>query len=113
MIGLLQVIRGADIGRSFPLESGRTLMIGRAQNSGTQLEGLLVSRLDCGVRVAGDQPRLVDDRCVAGSFVNGHRVTEHDEFEGSVLKMPAKRPEDRFQTPTELEQAAKYNDFSV
>jgi serine/threonine protein kinase len=40
-----------------------------------------------------------------------------DLFEGSVLKMLAKRPEDRFQTPTELrkdlERVAKYNGVAL
>ena len=46
-----------------------------------------------------------------------HQLSVPDLFEGTVLKVLAKRPEDRFQTPTELlkdlQRVAKYNGITL
>jgi serine/threonine-protein kinase len=46
-----------------------------------------------------------------------YQLSIGDLFEGSVLKILAKRPEERFQTPTELlkdlERVAKYNGVAL
>jgi serine/threonine protein kinase len=87
MVGHLQVIAGPDIGRAFPLENGQTLLIGRGQNTGTQLKDLQVSRVHCEVQVAGDQLRVVDNESASGTFVNGRRVTESAVRQGDMVQI--------------------------
>ncbi|MBC8872546.1 MAG: hypothetical protein H8E44_24190 [Planctomycetes bacterium] len=50
----LIVIAGPDAGRSFPLENGQRLVIGRGQASNTQINDPRMSRVDCQVEIDGD-----------------------------------------------------------
>jgi serine/threonine protein kinase len=87
MRGHLQVVAGPDQGRAFPLENGQTLVIGRGQNTGTQLKDLQVSRVHCELQVAGDKFRLIDNGSAAGTLVNGQKISEVDVSPGDTIQI--------------------------
>jgi serine/threonine protein kinase len=87
MLGHLQVIAGPDQGRAFSLEEGQTLVIGRGQNTGTQLKDLQVSRVHCELQAAGGKFRLIDNGSAAGTLVNGHKITEQDINPGDTIQI--------------------------
>ena len=75
MIGQFVVVEGPDKGKSYPVEAGTAMLIGRGQ------------------------------------------LYIPDSFEGSIMRMLAKAPADRFQTPTELlrdfERMAKFSGVTI
>jgi serine/threonine protein kinase len=87
MLGHLQVIAGPDQGRAFPLEDGQTLVIGRGQNTATQLKDLQVSRVHCELQMAGGKFRLLDNGSAAGTLVNGKKINEQDVHPGDVIQI--------------------------
>ena len=87
MLGHLQVVSGPDLGRSFPLEDGQALVIGRGQNTATQLKDLQVSRVHCELQIAGGRFRLVDNGSAGGTLVNGQRVEEKDLRPGDTIQI--------------------------
>jgi serine/threonine protein kinase len=87
MLGHLQVIAGPDQGRAFPLEDGQTLVIGRGQNTGTQLKDLQVSRVHCELQMVGGKFRLLDNGSAAGTLVNGKKIVEQDIKPGDVIQI--------------------------
>ena len=118
----LVVTAGPDKDRAFPLNAGSSLIIGRGPTSQASLIDPHVSRAHCEIRWDAGQALLVDCKSVGGTFVNGERAENHRLRAGDVirigdtqlettlppslaaiiLKMLAKRPEDRFQTAAEL-----------
>jgi anti-anti-sigma factor len=91
MSGQLLVIAGPDRGRSFPLEEGQTLVIGRGLNTETKLTDPRVSRVHCQVRLAGGQLRLTDAGSSTGTLVNDRRVVEEDIAPGDTFVIGATR----------------------
>ena len=71
----LVVIAGPDKGQTFPLPDGATVSLGRGPQALARLGDPYVSRLHCQVAVAGDALTLTDAGSVAGTSVNGRRVT--------------------------------------
>ena len=53
MLGHLLVIAGPDKDRTFPLDEGQTLAVGRGQHTGTRLKDPKVSRVHCEIKVQG------------------------------------------------------------
>ena len=49
----LVVIAGPEIGRTFPVDDGQTLTLGRGQASDTQINDPRMSRVHCRVRADG------------------------------------------------------------
>ncbi len=91
MLGHLQVIEGPDQGRSFPLEDGQTLVIGRGQNTGTQLKDLQISRVHCEIQAMAGVFLLHDNGSAAGTAVNGRKVTEATLEDGDVIALGSTR----------------------
>lgn len=87
MVGHLQVIAGPDLGRSFALEDGQTLVIGRGEHTATRLKDLRVSRVHCELRVGDGLLRLVDLGGAGGILVNGRTVAERDLRPGDVIQV--------------------------
>jgi serine/threonine protein kinase len=87
VLGHLQVVVGPDQGRAFPLEDGATLIIGRGQNTGTQLKDLQVSRVHCELQVAGGKFRIIDNGSAGGTLVNGRKVNEQDLEPGDTIQI--------------------------
>lgn len=57
---VLLIISGPEAGRSFILENGQTLSVGRGQNSDTKINDPYMSRVHCRVSVDGDNVHLTD-----------------------------------------------------
>ena len=81
----LVVIEGPDSGRSFSLESGQTLKIGRGQASDTQINDARLSRVHCRVEVDEQGPQLFDDASTGGTFIGGERITSQRLKPGDVI----------------------------
>jgi len=89
MLAQLVVIAGPDTGGAFPLEDGQTLIIGRGQDTHTQLKDPRCSRKHCLLQVDGGKFLALDEGSAAGTFVNGERITRHEMKPGDVLKVGA------------------------
>lgn len=87
MLGTLLVTSGPDAGRRFPLVEGQTLLIGRGEQSSTQLRDPHVSRSHCILEVARGGFRLLDQGSAGGTFVNGAQVAEHALKPGDVVRI--------------------------
>ena len=77
MIGQFVVVEGPDKGKSYPVEAGKPILIGRGQNSDTKLTDPSVSRVHCQAEVVDDQLVLSDNGSVSGTIVNGKKVDQH------------------------------------
>ncbi len=83
----LVVIDGPDSGRSFSLESGQTLRIGRGQASDTKINDARLSRVHCRIEVDQDGPQLFDDGSTGGTFIGGERITSWRLKPGDVIQI--------------------------
>ena len=81
----LVVIAGPEKGRSFSLENGQTLVIGRGQASDTQINDPHLSRVHCQVEVDRDKVILTDRRSSGGTYIDETRVTERELRPGMVF----------------------------
>ncbi len=77
MIGQFLVVEGPDKGKSYPVESGKPILIGRGQNSDTKLTDPSVSRVHCQAEVVGERLTLSDNGSASGTIVNGKRIDQH------------------------------------
>jgi len=75
MRGQLVVIAGPDLGRSFSLVDGQTLLLGRGQNTESRLKDPAVSRVHCEVQVDEGKILLKDSGSSSGTQVNGKRIS--------------------------------------
>jgi serine/threonine protein kinase len=82
----LQVVAGPDKGRTFPLNPGDTLLIGRSQATQTRLADPRVSKVHCELEV-GEDVTLSDANSTGGTFVNGKKVTQHTLKPGDVIQV--------------------------
>jgi len=57
---VLLIIAGPEAGRSFILENGQTLSVGRGQNSDTKINDPYMSRVHCRISVDGDKVQVAD-----------------------------------------------------
>ncbi|HEV3005647.1 MAG TPA: FHA domain-containing serine/threonine-protein kinase [Pirellulales bacterium] len=89
MLAQLVVIAGPDTGGAFKLEDGQTLIIGRGQDTHTQLKDARASRKHCLLQVDSGKFLVLDEGSAGGTFVNGDRVTRHELKPGDVLKVGA------------------------
>lgn len=83
----LVVIAGPDTGRTFALEDGQTLVVGRGQQSNTHLGDPHVSRAHCLVEVDGGRFYVRDQGSSSGTLVNGQRVERHELRPGDVVRV--------------------------
>jgi pSer/pThr/pTyr-binding forkhead associated (FHA) protein len=83
----LTVIAGPDRGRTFALNAGAPLIVGRGKTTPTQLVDPHVSRQHCRVQLQGDKVVVVDAGSVAGTFVNGTRVSEQALQSGDIIQV--------------------------
>jgi len=97
MIGQFLVVEGPDKGKSYPVEAGKPILIGRGQNSDTKLTDPSVSRVHCQVEVVGEQLLLSDNGSVSGTIVNGKKVDQHPrrnrgtiQIGGTILRFEVK-----------------------
>jgi len=87
MLGQLLVIAGPDQGRVFPLQEGKSLSVGRGQNTETRLKDPQVSRVHCQVTIEGRKIMLLDSGSTSGTLVNGKRVSQQELKPGDVIQI--------------------------
>jgi serine/threonine protein kinase len=84
------VIDGADQGRFFPLPEKGTLSIGsRRKDVNLVLHDLYVAPLHCQIDVDGDHVKVTECEKgkLAGTFINGQRITQQELHPGDVLRV--------------------------
>ncbi|TWU07493.1 FHA domain-containing serine/threonine-protein kinase [Stieleria varia] len=83
----LIVLSGPDSGRTFRLDDGQTLTIGRGQASNTQINDPRMSRVHCRVAVDGGKTILTDAGSTGGTHVGQTQITEHELRSGEVFRL--------------------------
>ena len=81
------IIGGPDRGRSFQIEEGQTLVIGRSQTSDTQINDPRVSRVHCRVVVDGGTITLLDNDSAGGTIMNGNQVSRQELDTGDTFSI--------------------------
>jgi serine/threonine protein kinase len=81
------VIAGPDQGKSFILQAGPDLMLGRSANAYYQLSDPRASRNHCQVQRDGDQVTVVCNSGSGGTLVNGKPVKKQSLKLGDVLQV--------------------------
>jgi len=81
----LKITAGPDRGRTFAIEPGQTLIVGRGQSSNTWLSDPFVSRVHCLVQESGGRFTLLDAGSSTGVTVNSTRVYEHPLAPGDQI----------------------------
>lgn len=84
----LQVIDGADQGRSFPLPVGGSIIMGASsKHCDICLNDLYVSRVHCQVDVQDQQVAISDLSTPTGTFINKHKVQRQELHRGDVVRI--------------------------
>jgi serine/threonine protein kinase len=81
----LLVIAGPDKGRSFPLQPGPDLMLGRGEKAYYRLADMRVSRVHAQILLDGDRVTVRDGGGSGGVLVNGKPVKERALAVGDVV----------------------------
>jgi serine/threonine protein kinase len=87
MQATLQIVSGPDQGRSFPLEEGIVLLVGRGQETPTRLKDPQISRVHCQVSVEDGKVLLKHLSKSSNTLVNGRNVTEHELRPGEIIQL--------------------------
>lgn len=82
----LTVIAGPDAGRTFNLDPGQTLVVGRGEKSEARLGDPSVSRVHFEIGNDGNEVVLADRGSSSGSFVDGKQVEKSRVKVGSVIQ---------------------------
>ena len=83
----LTVVGGPDTGRTFAANTGDTMVVGRGNDSDTQIQDPRMSRIHCEVRFEQGSTIVVDRNGSGGTFVDGVRVSDsHAANVGAVLQ---------------------------
>jgi serine/threonine protein kinase len=83
----LVVIAGPDTGKTFTLNVGQSLMLGRSAQAHYQVTDPRVSRNHCQVLLEGDQVSVVCNGGSGGTLVNGGKVERQTLEPGDVLQV--------------------------
>lgn len=103
----LVVIDGPDSGRTFSLENGQSLRIGRGQASDTQINDPKLSRIHCRVEVDQDGPQLFDDGSTGGTFIGSERITSRRLKPGDVIQIGGSKLRYVFETSADATTLAR------
>lgn len=87
MLAQLVVVSGPDKGRTFSLEDGQTLQIGRGNETHTQLSDPRVSRKQCLIEVDGGKFMLKDGGSSGGTLVNGAKIVDCQLKPGDLVRI--------------------------
>ncbi len=82
----LVVIAGPETGRTFAVEDGQTLVIGRGQASDTQINDPRMSRVHCRLMIDKGKAVLVDAGGRGTTLVGGQPITERELQPGEVFQ---------------------------
>jgi hypothetical protein len=83
----LVVLTGPDKGKTFTLNTGRDLMLGRSANAQYQLGDPRVSRNHCQILLQGDDIVVRCNGGSGGTIVNGKKIQEHHLKAGDLLQV--------------------------
>ncbi len=83
----LVVIAGPDKGRTFTLNVGQDLMLGRSAQAHYQVSDPRVSRNHCQIALEGDQVSVICNGGSGGTLVNGQKVQRHALKPGDVVQV--------------------------
>ena len=97
----LVVIAGPDTGRTFPLQDGQTLVIGRGQASDTQIQDPRMSRVHCRFQVDGGKSLLIDGGSSSGTLIDGEKITQRELKPGQVFQVGDTQIRYQFDSPQE------------
>ena len=97
----LVIVAGPDKGRTFPIEEGQTLTIGRGQASDTQINDPHMSRVHCRVQMDGGKVLLLDAGSSSGTFVAGQKIARHELKPGEMFQVGDTRIRYQFESTPE------------
>lgn len=83
----LEVIAGPDQGRTFSIEEGETITLGRGQASSVQINDPRISRVHCLLAVENGQLRIMDQQSTGGTLVDSHKILDQLLSPGSVIQI--------------------------
>ena len=95
MAGQFSVVNGPEQGKTFNLDEGQTLVIGRGQASDAQINDPHMSRVHCRVASLDGRVTLSDAGSTGGTFVGNEKVESVELTPGTVFR--AGSSEIRFQ----------------
>jgi serine/threonine protein kinase len=70
----IDIVGGPQVGGSFEIGAGETLVFGRGQQSDTKIEDPSISRIHCEIAHQGESIVIADRGSSSGTFVNGNKV---------------------------------------
>ncbi len=82
----LSVIAGPDAGRSFSLDPGQTIVVGRGEQSGARLGDPSVSRVHFEIGNDGESILVADRGSSSGTFVDGKQIQKSQILVGGVIQ---------------------------
>lgn len=82
----LSVIAGPDAGRSFTLDPGQTLVVGRGEQSEARLGDPSVSRVHFEIGNNGESILVADRGSSSGTFVEGTKIEKSEIAIGGVIQ---------------------------
>ncbi|MBC8872545.1 MAG: protein kinase [Planctomycetes bacterium] len=97
----LVIVAGPEKGRTFPIEDGQTLAIGRGQASDTQINDPRMSRVHCRVQMDGGKVILLDAGSSSGTFVAGEKTVQHELKPGEMFQVGDTRIRYQFESTHE------------
>lgn len=84
---VIKVVAGPDAGRVFKLESGNALVVGRGQQSDTQINDPSVSRIHCEIRSENGSLLVSDRGSSSGTFVSGDQIQTQQASIGTMIQV--------------------------
>jgi serine/threonine protein kinase len=84
----LLVLAGPDEGKTFPLQTGEALLLGRSRATEGRLIDPHVSRVHCQVQTDGAHTTVTDFDSAGGTFVNGKKIQGKEELKpGDLIRI--------------------------
>lgn len=83
----LIIVAGPEKGRTFTLDDGQSLLIGRGQASDTKINDPHMSRVHCRIQVDGGRTILTDDGSSSGTLMGGMRITQQELQPGDMFQI--------------------------
>ena len=80
-------LKGKVLSKSFQMESGQKLTIGRGQNVDIQIFQAGLSRNQCSLEMVDDRFYLTDLDSRNGTFINGERIQREEVKAGDIIAM--------------------------
>ena len=82
----LTIVSGPDIGRTFDLHPGKSLVVGRGMKSDTRINDSSVSRIHFEITPEIDSATVTDLGSSSGTFVENDKVQSHSIRIGETVR---------------------------